>query len=176
MTVITCEQLPELFAAVGGLFTEKRDELCEMDAQMGDGDLGLTMSKGYGALPQLLRDNMEPGDIGKTLMKGGMKMSSVVPSTMGTLMSSGIMAGGIMAMIMCFNSFVMQYYLIPIGTQTLPTLVFTRIRSGYQADLNALSAIIVLIAVGIVILLVKLGFSAGSLFGTVSGSSSKKGE
>ena len=43
MTVITCEQLPELFAAVGGLFTEKRDELCEMDAQMGDGDLGLTM-------------------------------------------------------------------------------------------------------------------------------------
>lgn len=79
MTVITCEQLPELFAAVGGLFTEKRDELCEMDAQMGDGDLGLTMSKGYGALPQLLRDNMEPGDIGKTLMKGGMKMSSVVP-------------------------------------------------------------------------------------------------
>ena len=94
MTVITCEQLPELFAAVGGLFTEKHDELCEMDAQMGDGDLGLTMSKGYGALPQLLRDNMEPGDIGKTLMKGGMKMSSVVPSTMGTLMSSGIMAGG----------------------------------------------------------------------------------
>ena len=88
----------------------------------------------------------------------------------------GIMAGGIMAMIMCFNSFVMQYYLIPIGTQTLPTLVFTRIRSGYQADLNALSAIIVLVAVGIVILLVKLGFAAGSLFGMSSGSSSKKGE
>lgn len=83
MTVITCEQLPELFAAVGDLFAKKRDELCEMDAQMGDGDLGLTMSKGYCALPQLLRDNMEPGDIGKTLMKAGMKMSSVVPSTMG---------------------------------------------------------------------------------------------
>ena len=70
MTVITCEQLPELFAAVGGLFTEKRDELCEMDAQMGDGDLGLTMSKGYCALPQLLRDNMEPGDIGKNADEG----------------------------------------------------------------------------------------------------------
>lgn len=94
MTVITCEQLPELFAAVGDLFTAKREELCEMDARMGDGDLGLTMSKGYSALPELLRSNLEPGDIGKTLMKGGMKMSSVVPSTMGTLMSSGIMAGG----------------------------------------------------------------------------------
>ena len=94
MTVITCEQLPELFEAVGALFTEKKEELCEMDAQMGDGDLGLTMSKGYTALPQLLRDNTESGDVGKTLMKGGMKMASVVPSTMGTLMSSGVMAGG----------------------------------------------------------------------------------
>ena len=65
-----------------------------MDAQMGDGDLGLTMDKGYGALPSLLQENMEVGDVGKTLMKAGMKMSSVVPSTMGTLMSSGIMEGG----------------------------------------------------------------------------------
>ncbi len=39
----------------------------------------LTMDKGYGALPDLIRENAEPGDIGKTLMKAGMKMSSVVP-------------------------------------------------------------------------------------------------
>ena len=88
----------------------------------------------------------------------------------------GILAGGIMAMIMCFNNFVMQYYLIPIGVQTLPTLVFTRIRSGYQADLNALSAIIVLVSVAVVIVLSKLGFSAGGLFGMSSGSNLKKGE
>ena len=79
-----------------------------------------------------------------------------------------------MAMIMCFNNFVVQYYLIPIGLQTLPTLVFTRIRSGYQADLNALSAIIVLAAVAVVIVLSKLGFSAGGLFGMSS--STKKGD
>ncbi len=94
MTAITCEKLPDLFASVGALFTEKKDELCDMDAHMGDGDLGLTMCKGFSALPDLLRDNMEPGDTGKTLMKGGMKMASVVPSTMGTLMASGVMAGG----------------------------------------------------------------------------------
>ena len=62
-----------------------------------------------------------------------------------------------------------------MGSSTLPTLVFTRIRSGYQADLNALSAIIVLIAVIVVILFSRLGFSAGSLFG-MSGGSNKKGE
>lgn len=94
MTTITCDQLPALFEGVAALFAEKREELCDMDAQMGDGDLGLTMDKGYGALPGLLRENMEAGDAGKTLMKAGMKMSSVVPSTMGTLMSSGIMEGG----------------------------------------------------------------------------------
>ena len=65
-----------------------------MDAKMGDGDLGLTMDKGYGALPQLIKENTEPGDIGKTLMKAGMKMAGLVPSTMGTLMSSGVMEGG----------------------------------------------------------------------------------
>ena len=94
MTSITCEQLPALFQGVAAVFAEKKEELCEMDAQMGDGDLGLTMDKGYGALPSLLQENMEVGDVGKTLMKAGMKMSSVVPSTMGTLMSSGIMEGG----------------------------------------------------------------------------------
>ena len=87
----------------------------------------------------------------------------------------GILAGGIMAMIMCFNNFVLQYYLIPVGKNTLPTLVFTRIRSEYQADLNALSAIIVLIAVIVVIVFSRLGFSAGSLFG-MSGGAKKKGE
>lgn len=94
MERITLEQLPALFEAVAATFAEKKDELCDMDANMGDGDLGLTMDKGYGALPELIRQNVEPGDVGKTLMKSGMKMASLVPSTMGTLMSSGIMEGG----------------------------------------------------------------------------------
>ena len=90
----------------------------------------------------------------------------------------GMLAGGLMALIMCFNNFTLQYYLIPTGLKggnTLPVLVFTRIKSGYQADLNALSAIIVLIAVIVVIVFSRLGFSAGSLFG-MSGGAKKKGE
>lgn len=94
MDKFTTEQLPELFAGVASMFAEKKEELCDMDAKMGDGDLGLTMDKGYGALPQLIKENTEPGDIGKTLMKAGMKMAGLVPSTMGTLMSSGVMEGG----------------------------------------------------------------------------------
>ena len=94
LETIKAEQLPGVFAGAARIFAEKKEELCEMDARMGDGDLGLTMQKGYGALPDLLKENLEADDPMKTLMKSGMKMSSVVPSTMGTLMSSGIMEGG----------------------------------------------------------------------------------
>lgn len=96
MEKITFDQVPELFDQVGKLFIEKKEELCDMDAKLGDGDLGLTMSKGYGSLPDILREESAGagGDIGKLLMKGGMKMSSLIPSTMGFLMSTGIMEGG----------------------------------------------------------------------------------
>lgn len=88
------ENIAELFEGVAAIFAEKKEELCDLDAHMGDGDLGLTMDKGYGALPELIRQNEEAGDVGKTLFKSAMKMASLVPSTMGTLMSSGIMEGG----------------------------------------------------------------------------------
>ena len=88
----------------------------------------------------------------------------------------GVMAGGIMSLIVCFNNFSLQYYLSPVGVNTLPVTVFTRIKSGYQADLNALSAIIILIAVLVVILFSRMGYSAGALFGMSSGGKGKKGE
>ena len=96
MEKILFEQVPDLFTCVGNLFVEKKEELCEMDARLGDGDLGLTMSKGYAALPDFMRAEAEGagGDIGKMMMKAGMKMSSLVPSTMGFLMSTGVMEGG----------------------------------------------------------------------------------
>ena len=94
MEEILAKDLPELFKGVSDIFAEKKDELCEMDANMGDGDLGLTMSKGFGTLPDLLKENMDENNVGMTLVKAGMKMAAVVPSTMGTLMSSGVMEGG----------------------------------------------------------------------------------
>ena len=93
MNAVTIEMLPELFQSVADIMTENAERLCEMDASMGDGDLGLTMKKGFCALPDIIAEQDEP-DLGKRLAKAGMKMSSVVPSTMGTLMSSGIMTGG----------------------------------------------------------------------------------
>jgi len=94
MDRIAAKDLPKLFEGAAEIFAEKKEELCALDARMGDGDLGLTMNKGYAALPGLIRDNLDEEDIGKTLMKAGMKMASLVPSTMGTLMAGGMMEGG----------------------------------------------------------------------------------
>lgn len=93
MTEIKVNNWTAVMDAVAQVMTENADHLCEMDARMGDGDLGLTMKKGYCALPEIYA-GMEETDMGKRLSKSGLKMSTVVPSTMGTLMSSGWMEGG----------------------------------------------------------------------------------
>ena len=94
MERITCHELTGSLSGCGGYLRGEKGRALRDGCQNGDGDLGLTMQKGFGALPQLIRDNEAEGDIGKTLMKAGMKMAALVPSTMGTLMSSGIMEGG----------------------------------------------------------------------------------
>ena len=93
MCSIKREELADLFRSIGMIMLEKKDVLCEMDSKVGDGDLGLTMSKGFGELPDII-NNIEEEDIGKAIIKGGMKLSSIIPSTMGFLMSSGLMNGG----------------------------------------------------------------------------------
>jgi dihydroxyacetone kinase-like protein len=75
------------------VFENNFETLSAMDARMGDGDLGITMRKGFGALPEIFSSIEEP-DIGRHLFKAGMKLASVIPSTMGTIMASGFMEGG----------------------------------------------------------------------------------
>ena len=95
MEKIVAADLPVLFSEIGRQMEINRDLLTKMDAEMGDGDLGLTMSKGFRALPDVMADALkEEEDLGKLLFKTGMKLSSIVPSTMGILMASGIAEGG----------------------------------------------------------------------------------
>ena len=75
------------------LFSDNKDFLVELDGRMGDGDLGLTMSKAFTAAADELADTPE-ADVGKIFMKAGMLMAKAAPSTMGTLMATGFMRGG----------------------------------------------------------------------------------
>ncbi|WP_319563269.1 dihydroxyacetone kinase subunit L [Marispirochaeta sp.] len=67
--------------------------LIELDSAVGDGDLGITMEKGFLAAAALAAAMSEsrPGSI---LMKAGIEIAKVAPSTMGTLMGTGLMRGG----------------------------------------------------------------------------------
>jgi dihydroxyacetone kinase-like protein len=87
------DEIIKILQNLNQLFNDNRDYLVELDARMGDGDLGLTMSKAFTAVYDELRDTAET-DIGKILMKAGMLMAKAAPSTMGTLMGTGFMRGG----------------------------------------------------------------------------------
>lgn len=75
------------------VMNNNREYLIDLDSVVGDGDLGLTMGKGFQAAFEAVADKDEQ-DIGKILYLGGKAMSTAVPSTMGTLMASGLMNAG----------------------------------------------------------------------------------
>ena len=82
-----------LLSSWAELMKANRDYLIDLDSVMGDGDLGLTMSDGFLAASEAVKDSAET-DIGKLAYSAGKAMSTAVPSTMGTLMASGFMSAG----------------------------------------------------------------------------------
>jgi dihydroxyacetone kinase-like protein len=75
------------------IMAENKERLIELDSVVGDGDLGLTMSDGFAAAYKAVADSTEK-DIGKLSYFAGKAMAAAVPSTMGTLMASGLMNAG----------------------------------------------------------------------------------
>jgi len=85
--IIRKEELTQILDVIVEVMEGAKDELIELDGAMGDGDLGLTMVKGFSAVAEEIR-TIDETDMGKIMMKLGMKMNSTVPSTMGTLVST----------------------------------------------------------------------------------------
>jgi len=90
---LTARQLILLFAQWANIMSAQKETLIEMDSIVGDGDLGLTMSDGFGAAYHAVSRSDET-DIGKLFYLAGKTMSCAVPSTMGTLMASGLIEVG----------------------------------------------------------------------------------
>lgn len=87
MEKIKKPELVTIFTSIAATMEEAKEELIHLDGSMGDGDLGLTMCSGFHAVEEEVR-KLEEADLGKLLMKLGMKMNSTVPSTMGTLVAT----------------------------------------------------------------------------------------
>ncbi len=93
MTVLSRDDVLKILHSLRLIMEEKRDYLVEIDSAMGDGDLGLTMSKGFSSIDAEIQGS-EDTDIGKIFIKAGMIIARSAPSTMGTLVATGFMRGG----------------------------------------------------------------------------------
>lgn len=86
-------ELKDLLKAFSDIMNENREKLIDMDSIVGDGDLGLTMDDGFKAAYESAAASDET-DQGKLVYFAGKAMANKVPSTMGTLMASGLMQAG----------------------------------------------------------------------------------
>lgn len=94
--MISSEHVLSAIRRVSERLVALRDELNRLDAAMGDGDLGLSMSKGGEALLSMIHDTplREGDDIGRYLASAGAAFNRAAPSTMGTLLATALMRMG----------------------------------------------------------------------------------
>lgn len=88
-----CKAIISFLNEAQKIMADQKDYLINLDSVVGDGDLGLTMSDGFQAAYNSIKDSDET-DCGKLLYFAGKAMGTAVPSTMGTLMASGLMRAG----------------------------------------------------------------------------------
>ena len=97
MDKLSAEDIKSILITVRDLMLENEQYLFKLDSEMGDGDLGITMKKGFNHIADTLK-GLQEEDIGQLLLKAAMAITSTSPGTMGTLMGTGLMRAGKSAM------------------------------------------------------------------------------
>ncbi len=87
------EQFLKLVARVLDRLEGSAEELNRLDAAVGDGDLGVTVTLGSRAVRKALPD-LAGQDIGTIVARSGMAFNGAAPSTMGALLAIGAMRAG----------------------------------------------------------------------------------
>jgi phosphoenolpyruvate---glycerone phosphotransferase subunit DhaL len=89
---VTGEQLRAVLDRAFEILTGSADELRDLDAAVGDGDLGITVTRGCSAAREAMRslpDTATPAEVLRTLASA---ISSASPSSFGALVASGLLA------------------------------------------------------------------------------------
>ena len=87
---LTTQVLRSALARVAAKMESCSDELNALDAQLGDGDLGVTMVRGARAVVSEL-PNL-PDDVGMAFLKCAQAFTKLSGSTYGTLLATGLMS------------------------------------------------------------------------------------
>lgn len=93
MESIHGRDIAEAMKRICTALNEQSDYLTSLDQAMGDGDMGITLSKIATAL-LTYADATPTDDIGRFLVGAGMAANRVAPSTMGTLLATAMMQMG----------------------------------------------------------------------------------
>jgi dihydroxyacetone kinase-like protein len=83
----------DVVRAVAEQVRASADELNQLDAHAGDGDLGITMRTAAAIVLELLPD-LEQKPLADALKAGGVALARGVPSTAGTLVATGLLRAG----------------------------------------------------------------------------------
>ncbi|MGA3402261.1 MAG: dihydroxyacetone kinase subunit L [Acetobacteraceae bacterium] len=87
---LTSTALADGLARIAAHMDTVADELNALDGQLGDGDLGVTMTRGGRALREILP--ALPADVGMALLACAQAITKVSGSSYGTLLATGLMA------------------------------------------------------------------------------------
>lgn len=91
---VTSDAVVAAVQRVGAELVAQEAYLTSLDQQMGDGDLGITLSKIGLALQEFAAATPVEDDIGKWLGKAGMAANKAGSSSFGTLLATALMRGG----------------------------------------------------------------------------------
>jgi dihydroxyacetone kinase-like protein len=91
MTTMSVEQVVAVLSRALTALAEQRELLRDLDAAVGDGDLGITVDKGCHAVIDALAQQ-PPGTIGDLLRVSGAAFAKANPSTMAALVGGGLLA------------------------------------------------------------------------------------
>lgn len=91
--LLTTNDFIGLFDAWAEVMNKNKEYLVELDTVVGDGDLGLAMSDGFGAMQQYV-NSADTKDLGKFFYNAGKTMNAYASSSLGTLISAGFMEVG----------------------------------------------------------------------------------
>ena len=87
------DDIKKIFTKVKDNIVDMEDYLFDLDSKMGDGDLGLTMKNWFIKVDEEVKKSNKE-DIDKMFIKAGITLVSVAPSTMGTLVATGLIRAG----------------------------------------------------------------------------------
>jgi dihydroxyacetone kinase-like protein len=89
---VTCKELREVLTRSLSTLPAHADELRDLDAALGDGDLGITVSAGAAAVIKALDGLPEDATVADILLSAGKAFSTANPSTFAALTGGGLLA------------------------------------------------------------------------------------